>query len=93
MMASKNFHRKSPWLWQLPRNAAVKLQVSCILYLSTMLNAWWYRKAFGIKFIAARVPETNNELQADCKESPPAAIWPITFCVAADADAIDDESL
>ena len=93
MMASRNFHRESPCFWQLPKNAAVKSQVSCMLSLLTMLNAWWYRKAFGIKFIAARVPETNNELQGDCKESPPAAIWPMMFCVAVDADAIGDENL
>ena len=44
--------------------------------------------------MAARTPETNKELQDDCrKESPPAAIWPTTFCVAVDADAIGDENL
>ena len=94
MIASRNFHLRSPCFWQLSKNAAAKLQVSCKLSLLTMLNAWWYRNAFGIRLMAARTPETNKELQNDCrKESPPAAIWPTTFCVAVDADAIGDENL
>ena len=45
-----------------------------------------------MRLIAARRPEYINEFHEDCrKESPPAATWPITFCVAVDADAIGDE--
>ena len=47
-----------------------------------------------MRLIAARRPEYINEFHEDCrKESPPAATWPKTFCIADDADAIGDEAV